>query len=168
VPSDMRNDAFFEQLARAIHQDYLDQSYARGETKTENRSLVPWEELPTDLRDAHVAQAASIGAKLEAIHAVAVPEPAEAIAFSFTPEEVEGLAGMEHKRWLNERVAQGWSPGPRRDNRRKVHPDLREWDELDECTREKDRDAVRAIPGILHRAGYQILRRLPQPGTREA
>jgi len=120
--------------------------------------MVPWDQLPKDLRDANVAQAAGIGAKLEAINAVVVPESAEASDFSFTPEEVEGLAELEHKRWMNERTAQGWSYGPERDNRRKTHPELVDWTALPESERQKDRDAVRAIPGILREAGYQILR----------
>ena len=166
MPANIRDDAFIEQLARSIHADYVAKSKARGETEAENKSMVRWDRLPKDLRDANVAQAAGIGAKLEAINAVVVPESAEASDFSFTPEEVEGLAEMEHKRWMNERIAQGWSYGPKRDNRRKIHPDLQEWDALDEGTREKDRDAVRAIPGILREAGYQILRLPPDSGPR--
>jgi hypothetical protein len=158
MPANIRDDAFLEQLARSIHEDYVAKGEARGETKAKNRSMVSWDKLPRDLRDANVAQAAGIGAKLEAINAVVVPESAEASDFSFTPEEVQGLAEMEHKRWMNERTAQGWSYGPERDDRRKIHPDLKEWDALDESTRDKDRDAVRAIPSILREAGYQVLR----------
>jgi len=166
MPANIRDDAFLEQLARSIHEDYVAKSEARGETKAENRSMVPWDELPRDLQNANVAQAAGIGAKLEAINAVVVPESAQASDFSFTPEEVESLAEMEHKRWVNERTSQGWSYGPERDNRRKVHPDLKEWDALDKVTREQDRDAVRAIPGILREAGYQILRLPPDSAPR--
>jgi voltage-gated potassium channel Kch len=166
MPANIRDDAFIEQLARSIHADYVAKSEARGETEAENKSMVPWGKLPKDLRDANVAQAAGIGAKLEAINAVVVPESGEASDFGFTPEEVEGLAELEHKRWMNERTAQGWSYGPKRDNRRKIHPDLQEWDALDEDTREKDRDAVRAIPGILREAGYQILRLPPDSEPR--
>jgi hypothetical protein len=166
MPANIRDDAFIEQLARSIHADYVAKSEARGETEAENKSMVPWGKLPKDLRDANVAQAAGIGAKLEAINAVVLPESAEASDFSFTPEEVEGLAELEHKRWMNERIAQGWSYGPKRDDRRKIHPDLQEWDALDERTREKDRDAVRAIPGILSEAGYQILRLPPDSAPR--
>lgn len=166
MPANIRDDAFIEQLARSIHADYVAKSEARGETEAENKSMVPWGKLPKDLRDANVAQAAGIGAKLEAINAVVVPESAKASDFSFTPEEVEGLAELEHQRWMNERIAQGWSYGPKRDNRRKIHPDLQEWDALDEGTREKDRDAVRAIPGILGEAGYQIIRLPPDSEPR--
>ena len=46
----------------------------------------------------------------------------------------------------------------KRDNRRKIHPDLVDWADLPKAQRQKDRDAVLAIPGILRDAGYQILR----------
>jgi hypothetical protein len=166
MPANIRDDAFIEQLARSIHEDYVAKGEARGEKEAENKSMVPWDQLPKDLRDANVAQAAGIGAKLEAINAVVVPESAGASDFSFTPEEVEGLAEMEHNRWMNGRIARGWSYGPKRDNGRKLHPDLQEWGALDEGTREKDRDAVRAIPGVLRKAGYQILRLPPDSEPR--
>lgn len=161
MPANIRDDAFIEQLARSIHEDYVAKSQARGDKPEMNKSMVPWNELPKDLRDANVAQAAGIGAKLEAINAVVVPESGAAPEFSFTDREVEDLAEMEHERWMNERRAQGWSPGGKRDDRRKIHPDLVDWAALPESERQKDRDAVRAIPGILHDAGFQILRLPP-------
>ena len=142
-------------------------SEARGETEAENKSMVPWGKLPKDLRDANVAQAAGIGAKLEAINAVVVPESAEASDFSFTPEEVEGLAELEHKRWMNERIAQGWSYGPKRDNRRKIHPDLQEWDALDEGTRRRRMRSARSPASSARRATRSsAFRRTPSRAAR--
>jgi hypothetical protein len=160
MPANIRDDAFVEQLARSIHHDYVAKSQARGET---NPAAVPWEELPDDLRHANVAQAADIGAKLAAISAEAVAEPATAPEFRFTATEVEELAELEHERWMSERIAQGWTYGDKRDNERKIHPLLVDWAVLPEGDRQKDRDAVRAIPGILHDAGYQIVRFRPNP-----
>lgn len=157
MPANIRDDAFLEQLARSIHEDYVAKGEARGETKTTNKSMAEWKNLPKDLRDSNIAQAAGIGAKLEAVNAVVVPRSADSPAFSFTSTEVEDLAEMEHERWMNERIAQGWTHGER-DNRRKLHPDLVDWADLPDSARQKDRDAVLAIPGILHDAGYQILR----------
>ncbi len=160
MPANIRDGAFVEQLARSIHHDYVVKSQARGET---GPSAVPWEELSDDLRQANVAQAADIGAKLEAVNAVAVPESATAPEFHFTDREVEDLAELEHERWMSERIARGWTYGANRDNERKIHPGLVDWSVLPEGEREKDRNAVRAIPGILRDAGYQILRLPPNP-----
>ena len=54
MPANIRDDAFLEQLARSIHEDYMAKAEARGETKAKN---VPWDQLPKDLRDAYIAQA---------------------------------------------------------------------------------------------------------------
>ena len=155
MPANIRDDAFIEELARSIHNDYLAKSKARAEKSS---AAVPWEELSDDLRQANVAQAAGIGAKLEAINAVVVPESATVPEFRFTREEIEELAELEHERWMRERIARGWRYAEKRDDRRKLHPDLVDWAVLPDGVREKDRDSVRAIPGILHDAGYQILR----------
>ena len=154
MPANIRDDAFIEQLARSIHKDYVAKN-------TGNPSAVPWEELSDDLRQSNVAQAMSIGAKLETINAVPVPQSASVPEFHFTDEEIEELAELEHERWMEERIARGWSYGANRDNRRKLHPDLVSWADLPEDERKKDRDAIRLIPGNLRDAGYQILRLPP-------
>ena len=153
MPANIRDDAFIEQLARAIHQDYV----AKNKDKP-NPSAVPWDDLSDDLRQANVAQAVGIGAKLAVINAVVAPLSPTAPPFSFRGGEVEELAKLEHERWMRERKASGWKYGAKRNDRRKVHPDLVDWADLPEDGKKKDRDAVRAIPGILREAGYQILR----------
>jgi hypothetical protein len=154
VPANVRDDAFIEQLARAIHQDYVAKNQGAP-------SAVPWDDLSGDLRQANVAQAVGIGAKLAVINAVVAPESTTAPKFSFAETEVEELAKLEHERWMRERKASGWKYGAKRNNRRKIHPDLVDWDALPEDEKNKDSDAVRAIPGILSKVGYQILRLPP-------
>jgi hypothetical protein len=165
MPANIRDDAFVERLARLIHEDYVAQSRARGETETTNPSTVPWDELSGDLRQANVAQAAGISAKLEAINATVVPGSVNAPPFRFTDKEIEDLAKMEHVRWMAERIAQGWTYGAQRDKARKIHPDLVDWAALPRGEQEKDRDSIRQIPGLLHEAGFQILR-LPETAAR--
>ena len=150
-----------EQLARSIHSAYVAEAKARGETEETNPSMVSWDKLPADLRQANVAQAADIGAKLAAIGAVVIPESASAPAFAFTDREVEFLSRLEHERWMRERIEAGWRYGEPRDNKRKIHPDLQDWADLSEPERNKDREAIRALPGTLHNAGFQILRLPP-------
>jgi hypothetical protein len=65
-PGRIRED-LVDQLARAIHQAYLDNCAACGDSPLRNPSMRPWEELPDDLRQASLAQAADIGTKLELI-----------------------------------------------------------------------------------------------------
>lgn len=161
VPSNIRDD-FTEQLARSIHSAYVAMEKDKGETPATNPSMASWEKLPENLRQSNVAQAADIGAKMEQIGAIVVPESASVPAFAFTSQETEHLAQLEHQRWMKEKVAAGWKYGEPRDDVRKIHPDLRDWSYLSEPDRDKDRNAIRTLPATLHNAGYQILR-LPNP-----
>lgn len=144
-----------EDMARAAHRVYVAAAMARGETPESNESMVAWEELPEDLRAANRAQAEDVPRKLETIDCEIGPTAED---FTFTDDEVEILARLEHDRWMAERRSQGWSYAEQRDNARKLHDKLVPWDELQEADREKDRTAVRTIPGFFS-GGLGIVRR---------
>jgi hypothetical protein len=154
-------DDLIEQLARAIHEHYVLDRMRAGETHWDNNSLVPWSRLPETLRDANRGQAMDIGNKLTTIDATLAPRVDADLEFSFDADEVDRLARMEHRRWTKERERNGWRFGPMRDDDRKLHPNMVDWQHLSEEAREKDRDAVRALPGILADAGFQIVRLTP-------
>jgi hypothetical protein len=83
----------------------------------------------------------------------------DAELFEFTPEEIEILARMEHQRWLNEHINEGWTYNPgAKDLNRKTSPYLLDWDELPEDFKRYNRDAIQSLPIFLARAGFQILR----------
>ena len=58
---------------------------------------------------------------------------------------------------MGERKGQGYVYGPVREGNQ--HPDLVDWEYLSDSAQNKDRDAIRELPMILWRAGFQILRR---------
>jgi voltage-gated potassium channel Kch len=159
VPGRIRQD-LTDQLARAIHQAYVNNRVARGDSPQLNKSMRPWEELPEDLRRSNLAQAADIGVKLDAIGCAVIPESASAPDFAFTADEIQRLAQMEHQRWAKERQEQGFVHGPNRQGNQ--HPDLVDWQYLSEAAKDKDRDAIRELPAILRQAGFQILRLPPR------
>jgi hypothetical protein len=159
VPGRIRED-LTDQLARAIHQAYVDNRTRRGDSPRLNKSMRPWEELPPDRQRANLTQAKDIGVKLEAIDSIVVPRSASAPEFAFTAEEIEQLARMEHRRWVQDRQAEGYVHGLDRESGQ--HPDLVDWEYLSESAREKDRDAIRELPQILRQAGFQILRLPPR------
>jgi voltage-gated potassium channel Kch len=138
-----------EVLARALHQDYLAHA-----SRDHNPAAVPWDDLPLELKESNRTQADHIATKLEAVGCHIVPLTAlEADSFSFTPAEVERLAEMEHERWLAERRRQGWTLGAR-NTLKKTNPNLVSWAELDEPSREMNRNSVRRLPFFLNRAGF--------------
>jgi hypothetical protein len=151
-----------EVMARAAHEEYVRAREAAGETPAENSSLVGWESLPHSLKQSNRRQVDGIGPKLAAIDSVIVPAPlvrTTGDGFRFTDEELDSLAVLEHERWQRDLSDEGWRRTEQlKDPERLRHPSLTTWDELSDEERNKDRDAVLAIPAILSRAGYAIER----------
>jgi hypothetical protein len=132
--------------ARDLHAAYVERRMSRGETVATNPSLVPWDRLPSSLQDSNRDQVAHLRVKLRHIgfdlHDGAGPP------IRLTPEQVEQLSELEHERWVRHRRHDGWVLGTTKDPHKKVTPHLVPWSDLDEATRETDREFVRAIPDI--------------------
>ena len=79
------------------------------------------------------------------------------IDFRFTDEEVDLLGVEEHRRWVRERLANGWTPGPK-DPARKTTPYLVSFSELPPDIAEYDRMYIREIPNLLAAAGLRVVR----------
>ncbi len=155
-----------EVIARAIHDVYLAHREATGwrygpeldEERRTDPALALWDELSEDLRDSNRDQARHTAIKLEAAGCELeeltgwLDEP-----FSFTDEEVELLAEMEHERWVVDRIRNRWVLGAK-DLHRKRSPHLVSWADLPEDIREYDRVFVRGLPMILAKIGYRIVR----------
>jgi hypothetical protein len=149
----------YEILARAFHDDYVQNEHAKGLTPIENPATVPWEELPEHLRDSNRRAVEHIHTKLNAVGCdIAMTGDWDVKPFEFTSEELELMAVMEHERWVEEKLSEEWRYGSSRDDTRKLHPSLVPWSELPEEERDKDRNPVRALPELLARARFQIYR----------
>ena len=69
---------------------------------------------------------------------------------------VEQLARNVHDNWAAGRIKEGWTYGPERDDKRKTHPCLVDYDELPDTEKEYDRStAVETIKLIL-KLGWKI------------
>jgi len=150
-----------ELLAQAKHEHYLACERARRVDAAEDPSLVPWHRLPESLRESNRHFADSVGQKLEAAGLALLPAPlpdGDAPAFAFSDDEVEELARAEHDRWERNLRGQGWRFGPVKDAELKLHPSLVPWSELSEDERDTDREPVRALPEMLARLGFAIVR----------
>lgn len=148
-----------EMLARAIHNDYVQQRLAEGIKLGEKRSMVKWHNLPEDLRESNRRQVDHICLKLkQAGYGITSIHDWDASEFRFSPMEVEKMARMEHDHWLEERLSDGWqyAPGPE-DVEKKTHPDIVPWDQLSESAKIKDRQTITLLPSLLGYAGFQIV-----------
>jgi hypothetical protein len=147
-----------EILARATHQEYVRHQEGMGETPETNPLMVPWEALPESVRESNRRQVDHIGKKLEAVgHAISPLTDWDAASYTFSPDQVERMARLEHERWCQELRENGWTFAPGRKNpAKKTHPALLPWEELPEEEREKNRLAARELPAFLARAGLQV------------
>ncbi|MBV8140988.1 MAG: hypothetical protein JOZ60_02975 [Verrucomicrobia bacterium] len=146
-----------EELAKAIHEIYCAKAEANGESPSTNTAMRPWAELSEDFKDANRAQAADIPNKLNRLgYELAPSHGLNPAKLQFTESEIEDLAILEHERWMDERARNGWIYGPLKDSLRKHHHLLIPWSQLPEVEREKDRDAVRNLPVLIKKAGFQL------------
>jgi hypothetical protein len=141
-----------EPLAVALHNLWRAKQLAKGE-------LAPtWEELDEPRKDSSRAQARDIVPKLRSISCDIAPlRHWGAAKFEFEHDEVEFLAAAEHRRFCEERIAGGWTPGPR-NPAEKTTPYLVEFNKLPKDIADLDRMFVWEIPAVLALAGVQVIR----------
>jgi len=149
-----------EILARFLHEEYVRTQIKKGDNLQENPSLAPWDELQAIIVEANRHQAEHIEIELKAIHCrISTLTVWEASPLIFSAEEIEKLAHLEHDLWCQDKRNAGWTHTPsKRSPTYRVHPALVDWNELPELEKEKNREMVLSIPGLLMRAGYQIER----------
>jgi len=71
-------------------------------------------------------------------------------------ENMEMMAEAEHEGWMEQKLANGWVYGEKRDNERKIHPALIPYGSLHEEDKEKDRNSIRSYPDIVKLAGFRF------------
>lgn len=69
---------------------------------------------------------------------------------------LERLARHNHEVWAEQRLHEGWKPGPRRDDARREHPDLIPYDDLTEVERDYDRRTCAQTLLALLSLGWRI------------
>jgi hypothetical protein len=147
-----------EILAKAIHHHYLWSMFHKGTRPRPN--MKPWDQLDKDVKKSNMDRAAKIEDQLRAIGCKkeALTQFTGNPDFEFTPEEVELMAKIEHKRWMDEKKAEGWAFGAPRDDKAKKHPDLVSWEESNAASKDYNRQSVKKLPVLLAAVDLQIVR----------
>jgi hypothetical protein len=65
---------------------------------------------------------------------------------------------MEHRRWCADRWLEGWRHGLHRDDARRIHPDLCDWEALPPEETRIDRDMMAGICRALASTGKGVFR----------
>lgn len=71
-------------------------------------------------------------------------------------EIIEKLSEQVHNTWMENRIQEGWSYGPVRNDLLKQTPCIVPYEELSEIEKEYDRKTVRATINGLYNLGFSI------------
>ncbi len=88
-----------------------------------------------------------------------VPAPVDTSHVTLPPDLLaltEKLGENAHELWAQERIAQGWKPGPQRDDTHKQHPGLVPYAELSEAEKQFDRNTALGTLRAILALGYTI------------
>jgi hypothetical protein len=117
------------ELAKQIHKHHIDK-HSKTQEKTEDDRLKDWDDLEEYLKESNLRQAEHIPFKLRTIGYDIYPATTEEEPFQLDDSQKNKLAIIEHDRWMNERIQQGWQYGDEEDNENMTNPLLKHWDEL--------------------------------------
>lgn len=132
-------------LAMMVHDGYLETGrQSRNATGSEN-AYRAFSELSDVDRRSNAAQVVDIPAKL-AVEGLGWRRVADPRPVTLTDDQVERLAQLEHRRWHHFQLRNG----------RPDHTHAVSWEALRAGVSDYDRDAVRAIPGLLATVGIEI------------
>lgn len=145
-----------ELLAKKTHENYNKKQIERNPDK--ELEYPSWEDLPQTLKFSNVRNAKSMINKLRKIYMYVSPENADDDVLELSEGEVEYLARVEHNSWMNERMTNGWTYGPKKNVNKKVSPYMIPYKELTEDIKELDRDTVRNMIGLLNSIGLKVYR----------
>jgi len=89
------------------------------------------------------------------------PQPIETIDYQLSDdleELIEAIAENAHDVWARQRMNEGWTYGPSRDDIKKENPDLVPYSDLTNKEKEYDRKMARETLMLVQRLGYKIVK----------
>ena len=145
------------EIAKMIHEEYCEDMKAQGKKRP---NCVPWEKLSIHFKLSNISHAMSYREKLGLIGCEMRPFASEKTPLKkFSDKEVLDMAIHEHNRWVQEKLEDGWTYAPVRNDDKKMHDCLVPWDELSEEVQGWDKEPCRNIISILDKMGYGVYRK---------
>ncbi|MBE6343259.1 MAG: RyR domain protein [Lentimicrobiaceae bacterium] len=71
----------------------------------------------------------------------------------------EAIAENAHEIWAVSRQKEGWTYGPKRDDEKRLHPDMVPYSKLPESEKEYDREMAMKTIKLLKKLGYDLIKR---------
>jgi hypothetical protein len=174
-----------ERLAALNHQLYCEAMTARGfkygpvrdDTLHTRPLLTDYANLPEEAKQNNREAVQNITENLRAVGCTLSSGVED--EYTLTPADIEIMAKLEHRRYLENAIRNGWCYGPQFDADKKFNPTLVPWEVLSpsqlrqefpdlytklgpgplpEAERQKDREPVSHYPMLLKRAGLVIVK----------
>lgn len=73
-------------------------------------------------------------------------------------ELVEVMAKNVHEVWAETRIKDGWRYGATRNDERREHPCLVDYEELDNSEKEYDRNTALGTLKLIHKLGFKVVK----------
>lgn len=138
-----------ERLAQQLHDGYLADDRAAAVRDRDSPANQGWNEISEEFREANRRAIDHFPLKLATAGWIVGDDvPLLARALELDDAAVDTLARLEHESWMNEKLIAGWRRNPRRDDRRRFHDYLVEFDRLGPV-RQKDVSQLRRIESLL-------------------
>ena len=145
------------EIARQIHMEYCKSMGSKGKGRP---NCKPWEQLSPHFKLSNFNQAMSYREKLALIGCEMRPaEPGVPPLEGFNESEILTMAKQEHERWAHEKIEDGWTYAPVRNDDKKLHDCLVPWEKLSEEVQGYDKEPCANIIPILREMGYGVYRK---------
>lgn len=132
-----------EKQAMDQHESYLRTIQAKERKEREMRGEVfDWENLPEAKKESN---------RVAILHGAIKKRVWESLQPANAEQQnraLEDLSISEHGRWMAEKIMDGFVYGKESNAARRIHKDLRPWDDLSEYDKDKDRNQVRKVLGL--------------------
>ncbi len=162
-------EQLLEKLARLNHKLFYNnlksQGYIWGKVTDEDAdpkthsSLVSFTALSSHEREENRAAVRDIPNKLATFGYAIVPMRNNEQAVEFPIPELKEMAKLEHERWMDAKLKDGWTYSPHTNKEKKLHALLVDWERLSKEEKDKDSSLVsESIPRLLKEAGYTIVK----------
>lgn len=152
--------AIIDQLAHAVFESYNALRREQGKPVDCKRM----EDQSPDLIRSNYAQAEHIPVKVRALGYELEPKSecdSKRVVTTLSDQQIEILARLEHERFVEERIAAGWTQDDQAtssDPSKKTSPYLVPYDQLEDHIKEYDRNTARSIIPLLNQAGLAMVR----------
>jgi len=143
-----------EFMARLVQDRFEKLAQAHGRSEATDGAVAPWRRVRLgDYKESNRQQVDHLWLKLRAVGCEAAEASDSRPASVWSAAEIDVMSEMEHSRWVAERRLNGWRLAPEKNDTERLSPHLVPWADLDEPTKNYDRDAVKNIPELLRATG---------------